>query len=117
MFKNFKIDMTLVLPVMLLVLLALILVQFKNCTERKIVAHDTSTHNISLPVIVKKKYAEQSVTKDIVFGTGNWYDMKYYIVDQDDKIWDNVDKETFIICEVGDTLWVNPNYNTLVRNR
>lgn len=57
-------------------------------------------------VIVKKKYSEQTVTKDIVFGTDNWFSMDYYIVDQNNKVWSFVDKETYIICDVGDTLWV-----------
>lgn len=57
------------------------------------------------PVIVKKKYSEQKVEKDFVFGTGNWHSTMYYIVDTDNKIWNCIDQKDFIICDVGDTLW------------
>jgi hypothetical protein len=62
-------------------------------------------------VIVKKKYSESTVTKDIVFGTGNWHDIDYYIVDNNNKIWNTISKEDYILCEVGDTLWTKNNYS------
>ena len=62
------------------------------------------------PVIVKKKYSENSVTKDIVFGTGNWHSTDYYIVDQNNKIWNSISKDDFILCDVGDTLWTNDGW-------
>lgn len=62
------------------------------------------------PVIVKKKYSENSVTKDIVFGTGNWHNTDYYIVDKNNKIWSGVSKNDFILCDIGDTLWTSDNY-------
>ena len=62
------------------------------------------------PVVVKKKYTEQSVTKDIVFGTGNWYDVEHYIVSTDGKLWTRFSKEDYILCDVGDTLWTKDGY-------
>jgi hypothetical protein len=62
------------------------------------------------PVVVKKKYSENQVTKDIVFGTGNWHSTDYYIVDKSNKIWSGVSKNDFILCDVGDTLWTNDGY-------
>lgn len=62
------------------------------------------------PIVVKKKYSENSVTKDIVFGTGNWHSTDYYIVDKNNKIWNNISKENYILCDVGDTLWTNDGW-------
>ena len=62
------------------------------------------------PVVVKKKYSENQVTKDIVFGTGNWHSTEYYIVDVNNKIWSGIYKNDFILCDVGDTLWTNDDY-------
>lgn len=62
------------------------------------------------PIIVKKKYSENQVTKDIVFGTGNWHSTDYYIVDKNNKIWSGINKNDFILCDVGDTLWTNDDY-------
>ena len=62
------------------------------------------------PVVVKKKYSENQVTKDIVFGTGNWHSTEYYIVDVNNKIWSGINKNDFILCDVGDTLWTNDDY-------
>jgi hypothetical protein len=62
------------------------------------------------PVVVKKKYSENSVTKDLVFGTGNWHSTDYYIVDQNNKIWNRFSKEDYILCDVGDTLWTSDNF-------
>lgn len=62
------------------------------------------------PVIVKKKYSENQVTKDLVFGTGNWHNTEYYIVDKNNKIWSGVSKDDFILCDVGDTLWTEDDY-------
>jgi hypothetical protein len=69
------------------------------------------------PVIVKKKYSENSVTKDLVFGTGNWHSTDYYIVDTHNKIWKDISKDDYILCDVGDTLWtVNGRYLQLKRD-
>lgn len=57
------------------------------------------------PVVVKKKYSENQVTKDIVFGTGNWHSTEYFIVDKNNKIWNGISQQDFILCDVGDTLW------------
>jgi len=65
---------------------------------------------IFTPVVVKKKYTEQSVTKDIMFGTGNWHSTKRYIVDINNKIWSCISQDDFIICDVGDTLWTSNNH-------
>jgi len=62
------------------------------------------------PVVVKKKYSENEVTKDIVFGTGNWHSTEYYIVDKNNHIWRGVSQNDFILCDVGDTLWTNDGY-------
>ena len=62
------------------------------------------------PVVVKKKYSENQVTKDIVFGTGNWHSTEYYIVDKNNKIWNSISQNDFIICDVGDTLWTNDDW-------
>ena len=62
------------------------------------------------PIIVKKKYSENQVNKDIVFGTGNWHSTDYYIVDKNNKIWSGINKNDFILCDVGDTLWTNDDY-------
>lgn len=62
------------------------------------------------PVIVKKKYSENSVTKDLVFGTGNWHSTDYYIIDKNNKIWSRISKQDFILCDVGDTLWTNDGW-------
>jgi hypothetical protein len=61
-------------------------------------------------LIVKKKYSENQVTKDIVFGTGNWHSTDYYIVDKNNKIWSGISKNDFILCDVGDTLWTDDDY-------
>jgi len=65
---------------------------------------------ISKPVVVKKKYSENSVTKDLVFGTGNWHSTNYYIIDENNKVWRNFRKEDYILCDVGDTLWTDDGY-------
>jgi hypothetical protein len=67
------------------------------------------------PVVVKKKYSEQSVTKDLVFGTGNWHDIEHYIVDTNGKLWNGISKEDYIICEVGDTLWTDNDWSLQIK--
>jgi hypothetical protein len=59
------------------------------------------------PVIVKKKYVENETTKDLLFDTGNWYSVNHIIVDSNNKIWEDVEKNLFILCNEGDTLWAN----------
>ena len=58
------------------------------------------------PIVVKEKYAENQVTKDLVFGTGNWHENAYIILDENNEIWDNVNLKVYLICKKGDTLWV-----------
>ena len=59
------------------------------------------------PVIVKKKYVENETTKDLLFDTGNWHSVNHIIVDNNNAIWEDVRKNVFILCDVGDTLWVS----------
>lgn len=59
------------------------------------------------PVIVKKKYVENETTKDLLFDTGNWHSVNHIIVDSNNKIWEDVAKNVFILCNEGDTLWVS----------
>ena len=61
-------------------------------------------------VVVKKKYSENQVTKDIVFGTGNWHSVEHFIVDNNNKVWRGISQDDFIICDVGDTLWTDNDY-------
>ena len=88
-------------------LLLAVSVLLASCVEQ---AKEKPKEIVWKPVIVKKKYSENDVTKDIVFGTGNWHSTDYYIVDKNNKIWNNVKKDDFIICDVGDTLWTNDGY-------
>ena len=88
-------------------LLLAVSVLLASCVEQ---AKEKPKEIVWKPVIVKKKYSENDVTKDIVFGTGNWHSTDYYIVDENNKIWNNVKKDDFIICDVGDTLWTNDGY-------
>lgn len=72
------------------------------------------------PVIVKKKYVENETTKDLLFDTGNWHHINHIIVDNNNKIWEDVDKDTFILCNDGDTLWVSDerfNHLQLVKTK
>ena len=85
--------------------LILTIILFTSCGEPTPPPPTTWT-----PVVVKKKYSENSVTKDLVFGTGNWHDIDYYIVDKNNKIWSGINKQDYILCDVGDTLWTNDNY-------
>jgi hypothetical protein len=59
------------------------------------------------PVIVKKKYVENETTKDLLFDTGNWHSVNHIIVDKNNNIWEDVEKNVFILCDEGDTLWVS----------
>jgi 1,2-phenylacetyl-CoA epoxidase PaaB subunit len=88
-------------------LLLAVSVLFVSCGEQ---TKEKPKEIVWTPVIVKKKYSENDVTKDIVFGTGNWHSTNYYIVDKNNKIWSGVKKDDFIICDVGDTLWTNDGY-------
>lgn len=70
------------------------------------------------PVVVKKKYSENSVTKDLIFGTGNWHSTDYYIIDKNNKMWSNISKQDYILCDAGDTLWTNDGiYLQLNKNK
>jgi hypothetical protein len=88
-------------------LLLSVSVLLASCGER---VNEKPKEIVWKPVIVKKKYSENDVTKDIVFGTGNWHSTDYYILDTNNKIWNNVKKDDFIICDIGDTLWTNDGY-------
>ena len=57
------------------------------------------------PVIVKKKYVENETTKDLLFDTGNWHSVNHIIVDSNNNIWEDIQKDVFILCNEGDTLW------------
>lgn len=81
---------------------ALLLLSSCTVTENK---PEQQPQRVWKPVVVKKKYSENSVTKDLVFGTGNWHSTDYYIVDVNNKIWDDFSKDVYILCDVGDTLW------------
>lgn len=67
------------------------------------------------PVIVKKKYIENETTKDLLFNTGNWHSVNHIIVDKNNKIWENVQKNVFILCNEGDTLWVSSDWSNLLQ--
>ena len=68
-------------------------------------------------IVVKKKYSENSVTKDLVFGTGNWHSTDYYIVDKNNKIWSGINRQDYMICDVGDTLWTDDGYYLQLNKR
>lgn len=84
--------------------LLILAILFASCEMPKL---EPPKPKIWTPVIVKKKYSENQVTKDIVFGTGNWHNIDYYIVDKNNKLWSNINKNDYILCDVGDTLWTN----------
>lgn len=69
------------------------------------------------PVIVKKKYVENTVTKDLIFGTGNWHSTDRYIIDKTGKMWVNISKQDFILCEVGDTLWTKDGWSLQINKK
>jgi hypothetical protein len=66
-------------------------------------------------IIVADKYAENTTTKDLLFGTGNWHTVDRYIIDSSGKIWDRFTKEDFIRVKIGDTMWIEHKYNLTMR--
>ena len=82
------------------ILFALLLTVISSCVESSSPPVKPTINKI----IVKKKYSENTVTKDLLFDTGNWHSISYYIVDSNNKIY-NVRRDVFIICDEKDTLY------------
>ena len=91
---------------------------FTACEEMNSVNYENSSSSVTDKdekigfVVIKKKYQEEKVRKDLLFGTGNYHKINHYIVGTDGELYKNrFSVEDWIISEVGDTLWTENKYN------
>lgn len=89
-----------------LLLIPLTMVQSCDGSYSQRSSNSESNKKVINEIIIKKKYSESDVTKDLLFNTGNWHSIDYYVVDINNNIHD-VSRDVFIICNEKDTLYEN----------